>query len=72
MIPVLDIVAKTTLLLVGAAAMTTLLYRASASTRHTLWLVTIICTLVVPVAEITLPRIELPCCRPLQLSRRPR
>jgi TonB family protein len=60
MIPALGIVAKTTVLLIAAAAITALLYRASASMRHTLWLVAIICTLVVPIASITLPSIELP------------
>jgi hypothetical protein len=56
----LGVLVKSTILLAAAGLAACLLTRASASLRHTLWLVTLAGLLVLPVAEVLLPKIALP------------
>jgi beta-lactamase regulating signal transducer with metallopeptidase domain len=53
----LSVILKTTILLACASLMTLGLRRASASTRHTVWAIALLCALVLPFASVTLPEI---------------
>jgi TonB family protein len=56
----LNIIAKTSIVLVCAALLSILLRRASASTRHAVWMVTLAGTLLLPFVTLLIPQLELP------------
>src|SRR5436190_2536108 len=59
MIFALSVILKTTILLASASLMTLALRRTSASTKHTVWAIALLCALVLPFASVTLPEINL-------------
>ncbi len=60
MLPLIDAVAKATILLALAGGVTLLLRRASAASRHLVWTVALLAALAAPVLSLTLPRWQLP------------
>src|SRR5437763_11649073 len=56
----LNVIAKTALVLMGAALLSQLLRRASASLRHAVWVLALISVIVLPLAVALLPNLELP------------
>lgn len=60
MIWTLSLAAKSTLVLAAATALTWALRRSSAAARHTLWSLTLLCLLALPVLSTALPHLELP------------
>jgi beta-lactamase regulating signal transducer with metallopeptidase domain len=59
MIFALSVILKTTILLACASLMTLGLRKASASTRHTVWAVALLCALMLPFESVVLPQISL-------------
>jgi len=55
-----DILVKTSFILTGAALLAALLRKASAATRHAVWVLAIASTLLLPLAALLIPRLELP------------
>lgn len=60
MIWALSLAAKSTLVLGAATAVAWALRRSSASARHTLWCLTLLALVALPVLSVALPRLELP------------
>ena len=56
----LNIIAKTSVILFSAALFSIMLRRASASTRHAVWLLAIVSALLLPLAAILTPQLEWP------------
>lgn len=56
----LAVLAKTTVILLGAAFATAILRKRSASTRHAIWAAALSCVLLLPAASLLLPRLDLP------------
>src|SRR5262249_32501793 len=57
---VLDILAKGSIILLSAAVLSAALRRASASTRHAVWILAIASASLLPLAAAVVPRFELP------------
>jgi TonB family protein len=53
-----DVVAKTTIILIVAAVVCGALRRASASTRHTVWILAMVSAVLLPLAVVLVPRFE--------------
>jgi TonB family protein len=56
---VLNVIAKPTIILIGAALLSMLLRRSSASLRHAVWMLALVAAVVVPVAGDLVPRFDL-------------
>jgi beta-lactamase regulating signal transducer with metallopeptidase domain len=56
----LDVIAKTSVIFSGTALLSMLLRRASASTRHAVWLLAIASAMALPFVAAVVPRLELP------------
>ena len=59
-LPLVDAVAKTTVILLAAAVASILLRHASAALRHLVWTLALTSALVLPVASLALPKWQLP------------
>jgi HEAT repeat protein/beta-lactamase regulating signal transducer with metallopeptidase domain len=59
-LPLADVVAKTTVILLAAAVASIVLRRASAALRHLVWTLALSSALVLPVASFALPKWQLP------------
>ena len=59
-LPLVDSVAKATVVLTAALAATTALRHSSAALRHLIWTLALVGALVMPVLSLALPRWELP------------
>src|SRR5262245_27462165 len=66
----LSIVVKTTLLLAFASALSFSLRRAAASTRHAIWTIAFAGVLLLPLASLVLPTIELPVLSETRVEKR--
>src|SRR5438093_524206 len=56
----LNVIAKASIILGGVALLSILLRRASASTRHAVWVLALLSSLLLPLAAILVPQLELP------------
>src|SRR5262252_9242181 len=56
----LNIIAKSTIILVTAAVLCLLLRRASAASRHAVWVLAVMSALLLPIATAILPQLQLP------------
>src|SRR5262245_9235702 len=56
----IDFIAKPAVLLLGAAVLSMLLRRSSASSRHAVWLLALTGAALMPLLSMTIPRLELP------------
>jgi len=59
----MDVLIKSSILLLGATVLVTMLKKASASTRHTLWTMGLLAALIFPIASLILPDISVPVLR---------
>ena len=59
-VPLADVVAKTTVILLSAAVASIVLRRASAALRHLVWTLALSSALVLPIASFALPKWQLP------------
>src|SRR5687768_15340808 len=59
-LPLVDAVAKTTMILLAAAVASVLLRHASAALRHLVWTLALTSALVLPIASLALPKWQLP------------
>src|SRR5438132_13804448 len=55
-----DIVVKTSVILISAVLLAALLSRASAATRHAIWVLAIASALLLPLAATLVPQLDLP------------